>query len=189
MRVHLGEEPLPLGTRMSVIQQEVRAVFVGLAQALACPVVVRDNLTQWDVVFIHQVSCELGGALDGRRPTVPPVFTHLNTDRVTVAGAIEVGVFTLFVCGKVLDGSVLIRRVVPDEVADTITPFAFVGTEFTVFKSHGVAQGIGTAGIVLRAVDGDVSGLHWPPILPCVGTAPYKILFHIHLTVERSCSL
>ena len=83
-----------------------------------------------------------------------------------------------------MDGSVLIGGEVPDEVADTVASFTFTGAEFSVFERHGVAEGIGTAGIILGAVDGDVFGIHRPTILPCMGASWYIILFNIHLAVE-----
>ncbi len=92
--------------------------------------------------------------------------------------------FTLFIGGEVLDGAILVGGEVPDEVADTVASFTFTSAEFAVFECHGVAYGIGTAGIILGAVDGDVFGLHRPTILPCMGASWDVILFNIHLAVE-----
>ena len=55
MLIHLGEEPLPLGAGVTIIKKVVWAVFVGGTKTFTCPMIVRDNLTQRDVVFVHQV--------------------------------------------------------------------------------------------------------------------------------------
>ena len=78
MLIHLGEEPLPLGAGVTIIEKVVRAVFVRCAQTFTCPMIVRDNLTQRDVVFVHQVRRQLCGPLNRSRAAVTFVFTHLN---------------------------------------------------------------------------------------------------------------
>lgn len=121
-----------------------------------------------NIVLMHQRSAELGGAVSGLRAAVAVVLAHFDADAVIVSGAIEVRMFALLVCRKMLDGDVFLHGEMPSEVTNAISAPALVSAELSILESTGVVPRV--AAVVLRAVHGDVTRLHRTMILPTVTT-------------------
>lgn len=117
-----------------------------------------DNTTDRDVVLLHELSDQFGGASLGSGEGAISVFTHFDADGVFVAGAFIVGVLALFVGGKALIDFSGIDAEVPGEVAEGIV----LGLEPTALENLGVGASTCTCTITLRRVDGDVAGRHRP---------------------------
>ena len=130
--IHLSKEPLPLGPGVPIIEKVVRAVFVRLAQATARPVVVGNHFAQRNIVLLHQVGRQLGGALKGGRPAIALIFTHFNTDGVAVTRPTKISMLTLLVGGQVLHGTIFINAKVPDKIANAVKIRLLACTELAV---------------------------------------------------------
>lgn len=168
-------EPPPFGSWSAVVHEEVWAVFVGGVAATAGPVVVWDDVAEWDIVPAHEDGGEFGGTFDGGAAVVAAVLAHFDANRGAVAGAVEVGLLALFGDGHVLDGDFVVGGEMPDEVADAVSAGAFWCAEGSAFEGEGVPFGI--CGVVLGAVDGDVAWGHGADDASAVGA----LLDHVHL--------
>lgn len=184
MFVDFGQKPLPLGSGATVVEQVVRAILMGLTDSLAWPVVMRDDFTQGNVVLLHQVSGQLGCALNGRRSAVALIFTHFNPDGVAVARPTEICVLTLLVGRQVLYCTVLVHCKMPDKVTYAVVVTRLAGAQFAILESFRVTQSVRTTRKVLRAVNGNVAGCHASAVLAGV-TAPWNVILNdTCLTVE-----
>ena len=61
-----------------------------------------DDAGQRDVMLMHEVGDEFGGAVGRRAAGASGVLTHFDADRVTIARAIIVGMLSLFVVWETL---------------------------------------------------------------------------------------
>ena len=78
----MGQEGVPLGPGLSVCHQEVRAVFLAevfaIVKADALPVLVGNDVSQWDIVAPHEFGGESRGAIEGGCTGVSSVLTHFD---------------------------------------------------------------------------------------------------------------
>ncbi len=105
-------------------------------------------------MLLHQISSELGGAFHRSFAAVATVLTHFNANTSTVAHTINISMLTLLVGWQVLDGDIILNCVVPDQVANAIA-----SSQSALLQRASVI--IGIAGVILRAVNGDVAWPHW----------------------------
>lgn len=132
----------------------------------------RHYVPQWNPFLLHQCRRQLRGALNRSSPAAPTVLAHFDADRVFVTRPSEVRMYALFADRHVLNGNLVIHRVVPDEIARTL-----VRPKGTTLQRHRVALRI--RGIVLSTMDGDVAGIHRHREPPAVAALPDHILTHV----------
>ena len=107
--VDFCEIRLPFGSGMSVIHQEIGAVFMLHGKPLPGPMVVRHYSTQGNVVFIHQPSSQLSGPIQCFGTAVASIFTHFDRQALVITRTVKIGVLPLLIVGKVLHTAVLIH--------------------------------------------------------------------------------
>ena len=107
--VDLREIRLPFGSGMSVIHQEIGAVFMLHGEPLPAPMVMRNHPTQGNVVLIHQPRSQLSSPIQCFGSAVASIFTHLNRQTLVITRTVKIGVFSLLIIGKVLHTAVLIH--------------------------------------------------------------------------------
>ena len=135
----------------------MRAVFVAevlfVRVADHAPVLVGNDILKGNVVFLHQLGGELGGACDGCSARIPGVFAHFDTDGFSVSGAFVVGVLSLHVGGEGLVDGVIVYSKVPGEVAQGVV----LGLESTTLNEFGVGSCACSRGVILGGVNGNVA--------------------------------
>ena len=124
------EEPVPSPAGTSVVQQEMRAVFVGWIGSAAGPMVVGNYIAQGDAVGIHQIGGQFGSAFDRGGDVIAAVLAHFYADRIEIARPIKVGVPRLLVGRHVLDGEIPLNGKVPGRA------------ELATLEGFGVGKGI-----------------------------------------------
>lgn len=84
MALNLIKKGLPLGAGPAIRHQEIGAIFMSEIFAIrvadALPVLVRDNMTEGDVMLAHEVSGEASGAVKGSSTRVSTIFAHFDAD-------------------------------------------------------------------------------------------------------------
>ena len=106
-----------------IVHEKMRAWFVQGACAITRPIPMRDDIAEGDVVLNHERSGQLRRSLHGLWEAVSTVFTHFDADRIIVALAIEISVFTLLARGNVLDGSISLNGEMPGQKSNAIPAF------------------------------------------------------------------
>ena len=115
-----------------------------------------DHAGDWNVVLLHELGHELGGAGLGGGEVAVAIFAHLDSDGVFVAGAFVVGVLALLVGGEALVDFVGVDAVVPGEIAEGVV----LRLEAAATQNLGMGARAGSAAVALGGVDGDVARLH-----------------------------
>ena len=156
----LSFEGRPLSTIGAVIEEWLRAIFAPqiffIRVTYPLPFMMPDYSADGDVMLLHELCDELGGAGLGGSERAVTVFAHLDADGVFVAGAFVVGVLALLVGGEALVNGVGIYAEVPGEVAEGVVR----GLQPTAFEDFGVGAGTGTRAVALGGMNGDVAWGH-----------------------------
>lgn len=107
----------------------------------------------------HEVGRELGGPFHGLVQAIAGILAHLDSDAVTVPGAVMVGMISPLGGGEMLYRAVLISGEMPGNAA-----------QLAVLEREGVAERISPRRPVLGAVNGDVLRCHRGPRPPTTTT-------------------
>ena len=94
-----AKEPVPRRAWASAIQQEMRAGLVLWIHANATPVIMRHDITDGNMMLIHEERSKLSRVLNGAWKVVSMMLTHLDTDTEVVTRTIEVRMLALLICG------------------------------------------------------------------------------------------
>ncbi len=178
------QECTPLAARSAIVHEEMRTVFVRWFRAATGPMVVWHDMAQGDAVFDHQIGGELRGAIERGVAIAASMLAHFNADAVTIARAIEIGVFALFIGGHVLQGDSVIDGEMPDQIANAIAAAAFGCAQSAIFERLRMLPGIGAP--VLRAVNGDEARLHRAVHLTAMSTARHHVLAQVDTAHDAS---
>ncbi len=170
-------ESPPLGTRSSVIQEEMWTILILGRLPFSGPLVVWHHAGHRQIVTIHEPRSQLGSPIKRLRSVVPEILAHLNSDAVAVPRAIVVRMIPLLISREMLHGPILIRGVVPREMSES-----------TTFQRQRMTIGICSTAPILSAVNRNVFWIHClaRPTTCSVGKV---ILFDSHLTVKRGRTL
>ena len=137
--------------------------------------IVRHNIIKWNVMSLHQIRCQLGGTIKCAVVIIATMLAHLDPDACAIAHAIYISMFALLVGRQMLDGHILLHRIMPDQVANAIAT-----TQGTLLQ--GSSMIIGIASVILCAVNGDVTRTH-RHVLPVSVTALRNDVFvQVHLS-------
>lgn len=123
MIIHPPKEPAPLLAGLAVIEQKVRAIFVGRIPAFPRPMVMRHDMTQGNALFLHQDRREFRSPLDRRPSATAAVLAHFDADRETVSRAMEIRMLALLADRHVLDRLAVIDGEMPNEITNAIAGF------------------------------------------------------------------
>lgn len=93
------------------------------------PVIVCDHSAGGQIVFVHEIGCQLRGAINRAWKIVAAMLTHFDAYAVIVSWTVKIGVLTLFVGGKMLDGHIVLGGEVPSEKARAVAADTFGGTK------------------------------------------------------------
>lgn len=182
MIIHVAEKPTPLGSRTSVLEQEMRAIFVRGIATTAWPMVVRNDVFKRNSVFFHHHRRQFSRAVESGAAVVATVLAHFNPNGQAVTRAAKIRVFALLVGGHVLNGDFLVHGKMPDKVSNPIAGPGFWRAKRPFFQGQSMARGIGA--VVLRAVDCDVARRHRAHNFAPVRAFLDHVISQIHLTQE-----
>lgn len=157
MGLDLPFEGIPFFSIFAAIEKGFGAIFkaevfsVGVANAF--PFAVTDDAANGNVMLLHQLSDELGGAGFGGGEGAVAVFAHFDADGVSITASFIVGVLTLFVSGETLINFLGVDTEVPSEVAEGVV----FGLEASAAENLGMSASPSTGAVALSGVDGDIT--------------------------------
>src|ERR1051325_9494099 len=84
IRCDFGQERIPFWAKTTIVEQESRTFFESQVAAATvtdhAPVHVRNDMTERDIILMHQSGCELRGAINRSGGIAAPIHTHFDPD-------------------------------------------------------------------------------------------------------------
>lgn len=145
----------------------------------------RHDISERNVIPLHQDGGEHGCVLDGPGAVVAFVFAHFDTDGLAISRTMEIRMFALFGRWHVLNGSIIIHGVMPNQKADSVAVFGNGRTKCAVLEC--LRMTFCTSREVLRAMNGDVARRHGADNFPPVCSLADHVHLQPDLTEHRGC--